>query len=119
MKKIAIVFCEKIKDASCVGCIPCFKGIKEFNGEFERYKEEGLEVVSMTSCGNCPGLVIPRIKLITGFAKVVDREIDVIHLGTCVKKAMETAQCPLDGEKVAAMVKKGFEKPVVVGTHTY
>ena len=45
----------------------------------------------MTDCGDCPGLLVPRVKLLSEVADNLGRPLDAIHLGTCVKLAMETA----------------------------
>ncbi|MBC7105196.1 MAG: CGGC domain-containing protein, partial [Firmicutes bacterium] len=94
MPRIGIISCRKIKDITCVSCIKCFKAIAERQGEFARYDE--IEVVFMGDCGGCPGLVMPKMGLIMDMARAYGRDVDVVHLGTCVMKARETAGCPLD-----------------------
>lgn len=117
MPNIAILYCKRIKDHSCVGCAKCFKGMKEKNGEFARHGE--ISLVAMTDCGDCPGLAAPRVKLLNEVAKNLERPIEVVHLGTCVKAAMDTAACPIDFEKLRAVLKKKFGCEVVLGTHSY
>lgn len=117
MAKIGILYCKRIKDHSCIGCAKCFKGIAEKNGEFSRHEE--IELVAMTDCGDCPGLAAPRVKLLKDFTKNLDRPMEVVHLGTCVKMAMETAQCPLDFEDLKTRMEKKFGLEVVLGTHDY
>ena len=117
MAKIAILYCKRIQDHSCIGCMKCHKGIAERNAEFGRHDE--IELVAMTDCGDCPGLVVPKMKLITEIAKNLGREIETLHLGTCVKLAMETAQCPIDFDDLAAVLKNKFGCEVVLGTHSY
>jgi predicted metal-binding protein len=117
MAKIAILYCRRIKDHSCIGCAKCFKGMREKNAEFARHDD--IELVAMTDCGDCPGLVVPRVKLLTEVAKGLDREIETIHLGTCVKLAMETAQCPIDWDDLKITLEKKFQVEVVLGTHSY
>jgi predicted metal-binding protein len=89
----------------------------EKNGEYGRHDE--IELVAMTDCGDCPGLVVPRVKLITETAKNLDREIETLHLGTCVKLAMETAQCPIDLDQLKPILENKFGIQVVLGTHAY
>lgn len=48
-----------------------------------------------------------------------DCEIDTIHLGTCVKLAMETAQCPIDFDDLKPVLESKFGVQVVMGTHSY
>lgn len=117
MARIAVLYCKRIKDHSCVACAKCFKGMAEKNGEYARHDE--IELVGMTDCGDCPGLTVPRVKLLSEVAKNLDRPIDVIHLGTCVKLAMETADCPIDYDDLKVTLENKFGVEVVLGTHTY
>ncbi len=117
MSKIAILYCKRIKDHSCIACAKCYKAIKEKNAEFGRHDE--IELVAMTDCGDCPGLTVPRVKLLTETAKNLGREIETLHLGTCVKLAMETAACPIDYDALKVTVEKKFGVDVVLGTHSY
>ena len=117
MAKIAIIYCKRIKDHSCIACAKCFKGMHEKNAEFGRHPE--IELVAMTDCGDCPGLIVPRVKLLTEVAKTLDRKIEVLHLGTCVKMAMDTAACPLDYAELKVTLEKKFGLDVVLGTHSY
>jgi len=117
MAKIAVLYCKKVKDHSCIGCAKCYKGMAERNGEYSRHDE--IELVAMTDCGDCPGLVVPRMKLLTEVSKNLGREIDAVHLGTCVKLAMQTAACPIDFERLKATVEQKFGVEMVLGTHAY
>ena len=106
MPNIAILYCKRIKDQSCIACAKCYKGMKEKNGEFARHEE--IELVAMTDCGDCPGLTVPRVKLLKEITTGLDRHIDVIHLGTCVKLAMETAQCPIDFDELKPILENNL-----------
>jgi predicted metal-binding protein len=117
MARIAVLYCKRIKDHSCIGCAKCYKGMKEKNGEFAQHDE--IDLVAMTDCGDCPGLAVPRVKLLSEVVKNLDRKIDVLHLGTCVKMAMETAQCPIDFDALKPTIEKKFGCKVVLGTHSY
>jgi predicted metal-binding protein len=117
MARIAILYCKRVKDVSCVACAKCYKAIREKNGEFGRH--DTIELVAMTHCGDCPGLAFPRVKQLTEVAKGLGEGIDVVHLGTCVKLAMETARCPIDFEALKASLAHKFGVEVVLGTHTY
>jgi predicted metal-binding protein len=117
MARIAVLYCKRIKDHSCIGCAKCYKGMREKNGEFAQHDE--IELVAMTDCGDCPGLAVPRVKLLSEVLKGLDRGIDVLHLGTCVKLAMETAQCPIDFDALKPTIEKKFGCKVVLGTHSY
>ena len=117
MANIAIIYCKRIKDHSCIACAKCFKGMHEKHAEFARHDE--INLVGMTDCGDCPGLVVPRVKFLMEVAKGLGREIDTIHLGTCVKLAMETARCPIDWDELKITVEKRFNVQMVLGTHSY
>ena len=117
MARIAILYCKKIKDVSCVACAKCFKGMAEKAGEFGRH--DTIELMAMTHCGDCPGLTVPRVKLLKEMAKGLGRDFDVVHLGTCVRVAMETAQCPIEYESLKPTLEQKFGVEVVLGTHPY
>ncbi len=119
MAKIAIVGCKRIQDQLCIACEKCLKAISLRDGEFARYKDEDLELVALGNCGDCPGLIMPKLQLMSEIASSIDRDYDAIHLGTCVVKARKTGKCPLDFEQIAGLVKENFGKEVVVGTHNY
>ena len=92
-------------------------GIAEKNGEFSQH--EDIELVAMTDCGDCPGLAVPRVKLLTEVIKNLDRSIDTLHLATCMKLAMETADCPIDFDDLKVVLENKFGVNVVLGTHSY
>ena len=117
MSRIAILYCKRIQDHSCIACAKCYKGISEKNGEFAKYDE--IELVAMTDCGDCPGLVVPRVKLLNEVTRNLDRPIEALHLGTCVKLAMETAQCAIEFDDLQITLQKKFGMEVVLGTHSY
>lgn len=119
MANIVVLYCKKIQDHSCVACAKCFKGMDERSGEFARYEGEDLHLVGLTDCGDCPGLAIPRLKLLGEVARMLDRPIEAVHLGTCVKTAMETGGCPLDFDELRFLVEQKFGYRVVLGTHPY
>ena len=54
MANVAILYCKKIQDHSCIACAKCHKAMSEKNGEYGRHDE--IELVAMTDCGDCPGL---------------------------------------------------------------
>ena len=117
MARIAVLYCKKVKDHSCIACAKCFKGMAEKNGEYARH--DTIELVAMTDCGDCPGLTVPRVKLLNEVTENLGRSIDVIHFGTCVKLAMETAGCPIEFDSLKAALEKKFGAKVILGTHNY
>jgi len=117
MSRIAILYCKRIKDHSCLACAKCYKGMAERNGEFAQYDE--IELVAMTDCGDCPGLTFPRVKLLSEVTGNLDRPIEKLHFGTCMKLAMETADCPIDYDDLKVALEQKFGIEVVLGTHSY
>ncbi|MFC1520981.1 CGGC domain-containing protein [Elusimicrobiota bacterium] len=117
MAKIAVLYCKKVKDHSCIACAKCYKGMREKNGEYAQHDD--IKLIAMTDCGDCPGLVVPRMKLLKEIAKNLDQDIEVVHLGTCMKLAMETAKCPIDFDELKILLEKKFGVRVVLGTHSY
>ena len=91
--------------------------MKEKNGEFARYDD--IDLVGLTDCGDCPGLTVPRVKLLNEITRNLDRPIDFLYFGTCVKLAMETAACPIDFDELKLILENEFGIEVVLGTHTY
>jgi len=119
-KRIAILACKNIKGVSCVGgCLKCFKGIAERAGEYERWKDYDVEVISMDDCGGCPGVIMPKVKLLMEMCKLFERDVDAIHLGTCIKVATQTAGCSIDVEDLKEKIESKFNKEVILGTHPY
>ncbi|HOP06212.1 MAG TPA: CGGC domain-containing protein [candidate division Zixibacteria bacterium] len=118
MTKIAIIGCKRVQDQLCIACAKCLKAISLKDGEFARYDDD-LELVALGNCGDCPGLIMPKLTLMKEIATMLDRDFDVIHLGTCVVKASKTGKCPLDFDLIKNLVKQNFDKELVIGTHNY
>lgn len=119
MAKIAIIGCHRVQDQLCIACSKCLKAIAKREGEFARYKDDEVELMALGDCGDCPGLFMPKVTLVNEIAHMIDRDFDIIHLGTCVVKAKKTGQCPLNFEQLATLVKEKFGKELVIGTHDY
>jgi len=117
MSNIAILYCKRIQDHSCIACAKCFKGMAEKNAEFARYDD--IELVALTDCGDCPGLVAARVKLLNELTKNLERPIETLHLGTCMKLAMDTAVCPINYDELKLILESKFDIKVVLGTHSY
>lgn len=116
-KNIGIVYCEKIQDTSCIGCAKCYKAVNEKMFEFEG--EEDVNVVFKTTCGDCPGLVMPRLELQMLVLDKLDTSVDEIYFATCVKKATGIMNCPMNLEGIVPIIKDKFGVPVTVGTHDF
>jgi predicted metal-binding protein len=117
--RVVILNCKKIRDILCVSCMKCYKAMQERVGEFERYKDEPIDIVAMGDCGDCPGLVMPKLVLISDIGKAIGRDFDVVHLGTCIVKAGMTAKCPINPEELAKKIKDKMGKEVIIGTHPW
>lgn len=118
VKRVAIFYCKRIKDHTCIACAKCFKGVREKNGEFGKHDDD-IEIVSMTDCGDCPGLIVPRVKMIKGVVEGLGGEIDAIHLGTCIQMAYEHGNCPMELDEIKLKIETSTGKPVHIGTHVY
>ncbi len=116
--RIGIVCCERTQDASCVGCSKCCRAINGTSFAFEQI-EGDLEVVFKTGCGDCPGLVLPRIDLQKIVLDSLDTGFDAIYFRTCVKTATALMNCPMNIDGIAAKIEEKLQVPVHVGTHDY
>lgn len=117
MANIAILYCKRIKDISCVACAKCFKAVDKRDGAFGDLGD--ARIVAMTHCGDCPGLLMPRVKQVMETAKALETSVDTIYFGTCMKLAMETAACPIDFDAAKAVLSSKFGVDVRLGTHGY
>ena len=113
--RIGIVYCHRIQDASCIGCAKCYKAINENLHAFEG--EDDVRVVFKTSCGDCPGLVLPKLDLQAVVMDDLDVDVDALYFGTCVQKARSAMGCPMDVERLAPIIEGKLGVPVRVGTH--
>ena len=116
-KNVGIIYCKKIQDQSCVGCAKCYKAVNDRTFAFEG--ADDLRLVFKTSCGDCPGLVLPKVQLQMGVLQNMGETVDEIYLGTCVKKATAIMNCPMNLDGIKAKMEEVFEVPVTVGTHDY
>lgn len=115
VKNIGIIYCEKIQDTSCVGCAKCYKAVNEKTFAFEG--EEDVRVVFKTGCGDCPGLVLPRIQLQMLVLEKLAMPLDAIYFGTCVKKAHGMMNCPMNLAGISEKLEELINVPIHVGTH--
>lgn len=118
MKRVAIFYCKKVKDNSCFACISCFKGVIEKAGEFTQHGDD-IEIVAMTDCGDCPGLLVQKAKMVMGQLSQAGVGVDAIHLGTCIKMAYEHGNCPMDPDEIKLKLQEKYKVPVIIGTHYY
>ncbi len=114
MVKAVIVCCEKIRDTICKGCARCFKAIADKAGKFGEFDE--VQIVAWTSCGGCPGLVIPKLNNLDLVLKQIGVDYDVVFIASCIVKAVKTGYCRIDIEKLAKDIEEETGKKVVIGT---
>jgi predicted metal-binding protein len=114
-RRIGIIYCERIQDTSCVGCAKCYKAVNERSFAFEG--DEAVEIVFMTGCGDCPGLVLPRIELQQIVLEKLDIGFDELYFGTCVKKAKTLMNCPMNIDGITTKLEEIYKVPVHMGTH--
>ncbi len=107
MKNIGIIICGRYQDC---GGGKCFRALRERTGGFARYpKDEDVEVVGYSYCGNCPG----------GNVEYVPEEMkkngaEVIHLATGL--VVGYPPCPRI-RHFKEFIENVYDIPVVIGTH--
>ena len=77
------------------------------------------ELVAMTDCGDCPGLVLPKMGLQMTVLKQLDETVDEVYFASCVHKAHAFMNCPMNLEGVTKAIEDNLGVPVHVGTHDY
>ena len=115
-RKIGIVYCQRIQDHSCIGCAKCYKAATEKLHEFAKIDDD-IQIVFKTTCGDCPGLTLPRLDLQLTMLKTLDVEVDEIYFATCVKKATAVMNCPMNLSGIRAKIDAMWGIPTHVGTH--
>jgi predicted metal-binding protein len=78
-----------------------------------------VRVVFKTGCGDCPGLVVPRVDLQVTVLDGLGVGVDEIYFGTCVKKATGLMNCAMNVDGVTRVLEEKFGVPVHMGTHDY
>jgi len=116
-KNIGIIYCEKIQDTSCVGCAKCYKAVNEKTFAFEN--EDDVKIVFKAGCGDCPGLVLPKLQLQMLVLDKLETGVDEIYFATCIKKAHGIMNCPMNLKGIKAKIEEIYKLPVKVGTHDY
>ncbi len=107
MKKIGIIICGRYKDC---GGGKCFRALKERVGGFAAYpKEEPVEIVGYSSCGDCPGGNVEYVP-----DEMKKNGANVIHLATGL--VVGYPPCPRIRD-FKEFIETHYELPVVVGTH--
>ncbi len=114
MEKVLIVGCKKSMDDVCIGCSRCLVGFNRKDGEFQRYKDQDVELIGLLNCGDCPGAsIIPRLVQMNLWNKPMDEKVTKIHIAPCIKD-----HCPHKDIIIEKIMAKSGTK-VILGTHPY
>ena len=116
-RRVGIIYCKRIQDQSCIGCAKCYKAVNDRAFAFEG--EDDVRVVFKTGCGDCPGLVLPKVQLQMTVLEKMGETVDEVYFATCVKKATAVMNCPMNLEVIKAKMEESLGIPVGVGTHDY
>ena len=107
MTKIGIIICGRYK--ACGGG-KCLRSMRERVGGFARYpKDEDLELVGYSYCGDCPGGNIEYVP-----EEMINNGAEVVHLATGF--VVGYPPCPYISE-FKEFIELRYKLPVVVGTH--
>ena len=107
MKKIGIIICGRYK--SCGGG-KCFRAVRERAGGFSIYpKDEELEVVGYSYCGDCPGGNVEYVP-----EEMIKNGAEVIHLATGL--VVGYPPCPRI-RSFKEFIETKYKVPCVIGTH--
>ena len=117
VKNVGIIYCKKIQDQSCIGCAKCYKAANDKKFAFEG--SDDINIVFKTSCGDCPGLALPKVQLQMTVLDTLDEKVDEIYFGSCVKKVKAVMNCPMNLDGIKAKMEEILKLPVSVGTHNY
>ncbi|NQT27662.1 CGGC domain-containing protein [candidate division KSB1 bacterium] len=107
MKKIGIIICGRYK--TCGGG-KCFRALKERVGGFTVYpKDEAVEIVGYSYCGDCPGGNIEYVP-----EEMINNGAEVIHLATGM--VVGYPPCPRI-RQFKEFIENRYGISVIVGTH--
>ena len=107
MKKIGIIICGRYKNC---GGGKCLRSMRERVGGFAVYpKDEELQLVGYSSCGDCPGGNVEYVP-----EEMIKNGAEVIHLATGL--VVGYPPCPRI-RHFKEFIEKRYKVPVVIGTH--
>jgi predicted metal-binding protein len=116
-KKVGIIYCKRIQDQSCIGCAKCYKAANDKKFAFEG--QDDIKIVFKTSCGDCPGLVLPKVGLQMTVIEKLGEKVDEVYFATCVQKAKAVMSCPMNLDVIKAKMEETLKVPVTIGTHDF
>jgi predicted metal-binding protein len=107
MKKVGIIICGRYKEC---GGGKCLRSMREHVGGFAIYpKEEELQLVGYSYCGDCPGGNIEYVP-----EEMIKNGAEVIHLATGL--VVGYPPCPRI-RQFKEFIEYRYNIPVVIGTH--
>ena len=105
-KKIGIIICNRYH--TCAGG-KCFRALRNREGAFKLYRNQGVELVGYTTCDGCPGGNVEYSP-----EEMAKNGAEVIHLATGM--LVGYPPCPYIGE-FQSFIRKRYGLEVVIGTH--
>lgn len=107
MKKLGIIICARYQNC---GGGKCFRALKERTGAFAIYpKDEPVEIVGYSTCGNCPGGNIEYVP-----EEMKKNGAETIHLATGL--VVGYPPCP-HIRQFKQFIETYWNIAVVIGTH--
>jgi predicted metal-binding protein len=116
-KNVGLIYCQRIQDISCIGCVKCYKAANDKLHAFAG--DEDIRIVFKTSCGDCPGLVLPKMGLQMTVLEKAGEKVDEIYFSTCVEKAKAVMSCPMNLDTIKKKLEESCGVPVKIGTHDF
>ena len=106
MTNVGIIICDRYR--RCAGG-KCLRAMKNYQGAFSRYREEGVELVGYTTCDGCPGGNVEY-----ACEEMISNGAEVVHLATGL--VVGYPPCPYL-EDFVNFIETKYDLRVVVGTH--
>lgn len=109
--KLGILTCSNATRVLDCPVGACLKDMYERKGTFEKYKDQEIELVGITSCNGCPtiagdAIILPKIESLIHYGATH------VHMSYCMK-----VMCPFV-KKYYKVIKSNFpEVNVILGTH--
>ena len=63
MARVAVLYCKRIQDHSCIACAKCYMGMREKNGEFARHVVEVLAIIHRRVATFAEFVLIVEVKI--------------------------------------------------------
>ncbi|ACL03959.1 CGGC domain-containing protein [Desulfatibacillum aliphaticivorans] len=114
MEKVLIIGCQKAMDDVCIACSRCLVGFNRKAGEFEKYKDQDVELIGLLGCGGCPGVaIVTRMAQFKLWNAPMEEKPTKVHIAPCI-----VDHCP-HKETLIAKIKAKAGVEVIEGTHPF